>query len=369
MTQAVTLAQLGNSGVNFRNKIINGDMRIDQRNAGAIQTPVDSGYTLDRWKYYSSQSGKLTSRQTPSTTETGYLGRLAAGFSNYLAYTSTSAYTVTGNDYFCPLQGIEGYNIADFAFGTSSAKPITLSFWVNSSLTGTFTGALTNSGNTRSIAFTYTISSANTWEQKSITLPGCTDGTWNITTGMGIEVRFSLGVTGGYAASTTGVWAAANYVGATGGTSVVGTNGATWYVTGVQLEAGSVATPFEQRPFGTELAMCQRYYWRWSSINQAYMYISSAGRSYSTTNGTVVIQHPVPMRTQAAMNNSNNFAANNWDYSVTGVGINNSGYAAFPFNLTNLNVTGTFPAGDRSFTLGSGSSSSTTIWIEFTSEL
>ena len=246
-----------------RNRIINGDMRIDQRNAGAsVSTTVSRTYTLDRWAYVASQSSKFTVQQTPSATETGYATRVAAGFTNYLAVTSSSAYSVGSSDYFVIQQRIEGYNAADLAWGTSSAKTITLSFWVYSSLTGTFGGALQNNLADRSYPFTYTVSAANTWEQKTVTIAGDTSGTWLTTNGLGIVLQIGLGVGSTYA-GTAGTWAGANYLGATGATSVVGTNGATFYITGVQLEAGSVATPFEHRQYGQELYLCKRYFEIW----------------------------------------------------------------------------------------------------------
>jgi hypothetical protein len=233
-----------------RNRIINGDMRIDQRNAGASITPTNGQYATDRWKMYVSQSSKLTAQQ--STTA-------PAGFTNSLLITSSSAYSIGSGDLFAIAQMIEGVNTYDLGFGSASAKTVTVSFWVRSSLTGTFGGSLTNSAYDRSYPFTYTISSANTWEQKSVTIAGDTSGTWLTNTSAGIRVWFSLGVGSTYS-GTAGSWAATEYESATGATSVVGTNGATWYITGVQLEVGSVATEFERRPYGTELALCQRYY-------------------------------------------------------------------------------------------------------------
>lgn len=182
-----------------------------------------------------------------------------AGFTNYLGCTSTSAYTVGSSEIFYIRQSIEGFNIADLAWGTANARTITLSFWVRSSLTGTFGGALQNSGATRSYPFSYTISSANTWEQKSITITGDTTGTWLTTSGVGVGVQFSLGA-GTTASGTAGSWQAANLSSATGAVSVVGTNGATFYITGVQLERNTTATPFEWLPISTELALCQRYF-------------------------------------------------------------------------------------------------------------
>lgn len=255
----------------FKNRIINGAMMIDQRNAGASITPTDGQYSVDRWVAYLSQSSKFTVQQNAGavTPPTGYI--------NYLGFTSSSAYAVLTGDYFGIRQSIEGLNVADLAWGTASAATVTLSFWVRSSLTGTFGGALQNSGNTRSYPFTYTISSANTWEQKSVTIPGDTTGTWLTTNGAGISVRFTLGAGATYS-GTAGSWAAANYLSATGATSVVGTNGATFYITGVQLEKGSTATSFDYRPYGTELMLCQRYF---ESSN-------GAGGAASSTDGFVV---------------------------------------------------------------------------------
>jgi hypothetical protein len=233
------------------NRIINGDMRIDQRNAGASVTPAaPNQYTVDRWKADISVSSKYSAQQS-STAPTGFV--------NSLLITSLSAYTVGSAERFCMTQNIEGLNVPDLAWGTANAKTITLSFWVRSSLTGTFGGAISNSAQNRSYPFTYTISSANTFEQKTITITGDTSGTWLTTSGIGLRVIWGLGV-GSTLSTTAGAWAAGEYYSATGATSVVGTNGATWYITGAQLEVGSVATPFERRDYGRELMLCQRYY-------------------------------------------------------------------------------------------------------------
>jgi hypothetical protein len=235
----------------LKNRIINGDMRIDQRNAGASLTPVDSQYSLDRFACYLSQSSKYTVQQS-STAPTG--------FTNSLKVTSSSAYTVGASDYFALVQYIEGYNVADLSFGSASAKTITISFWVQSSLTGTFGGAIRNSAANRIYPFSYAISAANTWEQKTITIAGDTTGTWLTNNGIGIAVWFGLGVGSTYS-DTAGAWTTkASTISATSAVSVVGTNGATFYITGVQLELGTSATPFERRMYGQELALCQRYY-------------------------------------------------------------------------------------------------------------
>jgi len=246
----------------LRNRIINGAMVIDQRNAGASVTPAAGSYTLDRFAYQATQASKFTIQQTPSTTETGYATRIASGFTNYLACTVASAVTVGGGDYLFLDQRIEGYNIADLSFGTASAKTITLSFLAYSSLTGTFGGAITNNGSSRNYPFSYSIPVANTWTQISITIPGdgvAGAGAWLTNNSNGMQVLWSLGC-GSLYTQSAGAWTGSTAYGATGQVNVVGTSGATFYITGIQLEVGTQATSFDYRPYGTELALCQRYY-------------------------------------------------------------------------------------------------------------
>jgi hypothetical protein len=248
----ITSAKMANGGAEFgmRNRIINGAMMIDQRNAGASGT---TAYTVDRWAYDASQGGKVTWQQNSGSVTP------PAGFKNYLGVVSSSAYSITSSDYFALKQVIEGFNTADLSWGTANAATISISFWVRSSLTGTFGGVVSNGSNNRAYPFTYTISSANTWEQKTLTIAGDTSGTWATDNTGGIELNFGLGVGSTYSGAA-GAWAAGNYLSATGATSVVGTNGATFYITGVQLEKGSQATAFEWRSYGTELALAQRYF-------------------------------------------------------------------------------------------------------------
>jgi len=257
MTQAVALAQQASTGVSqgFKNRIINGAMVIDQRNAGASFNPTNISYNLDRWSYFQSQNNVFTGQQNQGSVTP------PAGFKNYLGFTSSSSATVSSSDYFVFSQAIEGYNVADLGWGTANAKTVTLSFWVRSSLTGQFGGSLKNlnSGATRAYPFSYTISSANTWQQVSITVAGDTSGTWATDNTTGLSVCFDLG-SGSTFLGTAGSWGGSNFLGATGDTKVVATNGATFYITGVQLEVGSTATNFETRSYTTELQLCQRYY-------------------------------------------------------------------------------------------------------------
>jgi len=244
------------TGFGFKNRIINGAMVIDQRNAGAsVAITTSDNYITDRFLGIVSANSKLTGQQNAGTVTP------PAGFANYLGMTVAASANVTvgATDTYVIGQQIEGYNMADLAWGTASAATVTLSFWVRSSVTGTFGGSLRNSGATRSYPFTYTISSANTWEQKSVTIAGDTSGTWLTTNGIGIRLLFGLGVGSTYS-GTAGAWAGANYVSATGATKLIETNSATFYITGVQLEKGSTATSFDYRPYSAELQLCQRYY-------------------------------------------------------------------------------------------------------------
>jgi hypothetical protein len=259
----------------FKNRIINGAMVIDQRNAGASVTPTNGQYTLDRWTYSLAQTSKLTTQQ--STTA-------PTGFASSLLVTSSSAYAVLTGDNFNVLQWIEGYNTADLGWGAAGASTVTLSFWVRSSLTGTFGGSIVNNNQNYSYPFSYTISVANTFEYKTITIAGPTAGTWsNTTTTRNIGVWIGLGA-GTSASGTAGAWAAAGYYSATGATSVVGTNGATFYITGVQLEKGSTATSFDYRPYGTELALCQRYYEKSYNIGTVAGTNTESGMAQSSQN-------------------------------------------------------------------------------------
>jgi hypothetical protein len=268
----------------MKNRIINGAMVIDQRNAGASVTSSTSNpYSVDRWQTYASQNSKFTAQQNAGSVTP------PVGFVNYLGVTSSSAYSVGAGDYFSLRYAIEGYNVADLGWGTASAKTVTLSFQVYSSLTGTFGGTFQNATSNRSYPFTYTISSANTWTTISITIAGDTTGTWVTNNGIGIQIWMNLGAGSTYS-GTAGSWSANNYISATGATSVVGTNGATFYITGVQLEVGSSATGFEYRQYTTEFTLCQRYY---QKIGQA----TGVGNWYNNTAIQAIFDFPVTMRT------------------------------------------------------------------------
>ena len=242
-------------GLMYKNKIINGNMVISQRNGTSSVTPTTFAYTLDRWYADMTQASKFSVQQDAGAVTP------PVGFIDYLGVTSLAATTVGAGDFYTIGQVIEGFNISDLGWGTVNAKTVTISFWVRSSLTGTFGGVINNSGGSRAYPFTYTINSANTWEYETITIAGDQSGTWLTNNGAGIELKFSLGVGSTYA-GTAGAWGSTNRFGATGQVNMIATNGATFYLTGVQLEVGTQATTFTTAggSYGAELALCQRYF-------------------------------------------------------------------------------------------------------------
>jgi len=344
----------------MRNRIINGAMVIDQRNAGAAIS-TGQGYAVDRWQADSTQASKISIQQNNGSVTP------PAGFVNYWGANVTNAYSVTSSDTFYFRQMIEGFNVSDLAWGTANAKTVTLSFWIRSSLTGTFGGAIKNSANNRSYPFTYTINAANTWEYETITIAGDTSGTWLTTNGTGVRVVFNQGV-GSNLLGTAGAWAGANYDGATGQVNLVATSGATWYITGVQLEVGSSATSFEYRPYGTEVSLCQRYYFQQGGGDYTrFGGCIALGRS--STQATSVPFFPVAMRTfpTAAAVNLGNTTVNN--SAVTSISMDAyESTSNFPVGPARLNV---FVSGGLSAGVGYEweSNNNSTTRITFSAEL
>ena len=255
------------SSMGFKNRIINGAMVIDQRNAGASVTPTaDNTYTLDRWK---TRNGGGAGRFSVIQSSTS-----AANFPTSALLTVTTTSAPSGTEIYGFEQDIEGYNIADFGWGTANAQSVTVSFQVRSSLTGTYCVSLRNSAADRSYVAEFTINSANTFETKTITVPAITTGTWLSTNGAGLLFVVCLG-SGSTREGTAGSWQSSNIVATSNQVDWINTSGATFYITGVQLEKGSTATSFDYRPYGTELALCQRYY---EVIGGSF-----GGNAYSTT--------------------------------------------------------------------------------------
>jgi hypothetical protein len=291
--------------VNMKNRIINGAMVIDQRNAGASVANAGAGtaqYLLDRWQFFENGSMAFSAQQ--STTA-------PTGFVNSLLLTVTTSASPSSATRCQLVQRIEGFNTADLMWGTANARTVTLSFWVRSSLTGTFGGSMQNNAQNRAYPFQYTISSANTWEQKSITVAGDTSGTWVTNNEIGLSITFDLGM-GSDLLGTAGAWASSDFRGATGDVKLAETNGATWYVTGVQLEVGSTATSFDYRPYGTELALCQRYYYKTTTVATGVIAVGAFADSTTSFGGYG--SFPIRLRaTPTALSQSGTASDYNWN--------------------------------------------------------
>ena len=235
-------------------KIINGGMVLDQRNAGATSVPTASAYVIDRWVLGLTQSSKITIGQDYGGVSP------PVGFAHYLGAKVTTTYAIGAGDAFDVTQRIEGLNCTDLNWGTANAKSITISFWFYSDQTSTtWGGAIQNSAVNRSYPFTFSANVASTWTYVTVTIPGDTSGTWLTTNGVGLIVILGMGV-GSTLSGTAGAWAGAAYYSATGAKNIMATSNALFYITGVKLETGSVATPYVEDNYGVLLSKCQRYF-------------------------------------------------------------------------------------------------------------
>jgi len=322
MSKARELAELGavydSGALSNRNMIINGAMTVSQR--GTSDSSIsDNEFVVDRYSLRTSNAGWYAAEQSTDA---------PTGFSNSLKITSNGANSPAAGAYIFFAQKIEGFNSAHLEFGTSNAKTITISFHIKSSLTGTFGGSIRNSAQNRSYPFSFTISSANTWEYKTVTIAGDTTGTWiGATTGIGIDVIFNLG-SGTNNQATAGAWAAAGYLKPTGAVNLVETSGATLFFTGFQLEVGTEATPFEHRSYADELTRCQRYFQPWRSY--AEYDLGSTGNV-----GSPISNFTTPMRASPTMTVVNSAGSNSSLNSMTLFNLNSTNFFAY---LMNLNV-------------------------------
>jgi len=320
----------------LRNRIINGAMVIDQRNAGGVITTPNGAFPVDRFSV----------TQYIATTTTQQSTTAPSGYSNSLLVTNGTAASPSASFNYRVFQNIEGFNTVDLVFGTASASTITISFWVRSSLTGTFAVAIQNSAQNRSYVSTYTINSANTFEQKTITIAGDTSGTWiGATNGIGLRLIFDLGSGTDYN-TTANAWQAGNYTKTSGCVAFNNTTSATFYITGVQLEKGSVATSFDYRPYGTELALCQRYYQFIGGTTNSFPLIGGYIGNGETLRSPMIF--PVQMRAAPTITKNGTWTAvgigqptanyiNNQGFSIEAVGTS-GGYYMHP-NSTDDNFT------------------------------
>lgn len=287
-TTAAGTVAMGSSYL--RNRIINGAMVIDQRNGGASVTVSNAAgvYSVDRFAGLCQQATGAFTMQQSSTAPAGFVNSLLLTVTNTTAPSSTNRVSFR--------QPIEGLNISDFAWGTASAVTVTLSFWVRSSVTGTYGVGFINSAENRSYVGLYTVNSANTFEYKTITVSGDQSGTWLTTNGNGIRLTFDLGSGSSFNASSASTWVAQEACRTSACVNWQQNSGATFYITGVQLEVGTVATPFERRLYGQELALCQRYYWRNSGSGSSTFHRFVFGIASTTSQVMLIFQNPAQMR-------------------------------------------------------------------------
>jgi hypothetical protein len=333
VSQAFTNEGVG--GFSFRNKIINGDMRIAQRTAGAVTSVASSrgaGFALDRWSVWlANWVGGAATQQQSTDVPSGQ------GFVNSLLVTVTGASSSPDptSGRFLIHQMIEGFNVADLNWGKQNAKSVTVSFWVKSSVTGNYGFTLTNADGNRGYVVSYAINAANTWEQKIVTIPGDTSGTWTTDNTAGVTLNFDLGVNGP-TTDTVNTWLTGDYRGLTSGVDLIRTNGATFYLTGVQFEVGSVATEFERRPYGLELSLCQRYL-------PSYIYESSSGSEMigwarggsSSTIGSTQIVFPVTARVPPT-----GISVTGSSYAVSGLAFTTIAFGSASTRVGQLDISG-----------------------------
>jgi len=307
-----------------KNLIINGAMDIDQRNSASSAVSLPDGaanyyFATDRW---------LGGRAAGGTATLGQSSTAPTGFAKSVLWTNGTGITPASGDFAYLSQLIEGNNVAFLAYGTASAATLTLSFWVRSSLTGTFSASLYNTTGNKSYVFTYSISSANTWEKKSVTITGDTAAATATGTGRGLSIYFDMGSGSSNRTSTTSSWVSGFFTGSTGSVQTNTTGSSTFYLTGVQLEVGSVATAFT-RAGGTiqgELAACQRYYFRYYPGASGKSF-GVVGQVYSTTAAFCVLTFPVELRIRPTAIEQSGTAA---DYRLTSSNLTETVCSAVP---------------------------------------
>ena len=292
MTGAPSIGGAGlGMGMGFRNRIINGDMRIDQRNAGASVTNTTNNlFAVDRW--FTNLAGEynnnvISQQNLDSLTP-------PANFKNYLGVKITTGTAAGASPFLSFRQQVEGYNIADAGYGTSSAQTLTCSFWARSNLVGTYAFTVRGGTPTRSYVTNFTINLADTWEFKTFVIPGDTDTgvVWESTIGAAFHVNIGLNsFQGVFSTSTLNQWHTGSFTGSTTqSNNFATTTGNAFYITGVQLEKGATATAFDYRDYGRELIMCQRYF-------QTITAAPGVGQHGSTTVADLSFTFRVDMRT------------------------------------------------------------------------
>ena len=266
-----------------KNLIINGACTINQRLGSGTYTLTSSAdyFPVDRFRSWAVGGGQFTIQRSDDA---------PPGFRNSIMYTvSTVDTSVASSEYYCVQQRIEGYNTSFLKWGTNDAIPVTLSFYVKSDIPGTYSGSFWNSGQAYSCVFEYEIFESDVWEYKVVSMPGPRVGTWNSTDGVGLGIWWDFGSGAGFNA-TPGIWQSTGDFRSADQVPFIASSGAKFRMTGIQLEPGLVATEFEHRNHGEELALCQRYYWQ--QENFLWLYSLDVNHGYVRAN----IFHPVEMR-------------------------------------------------------------------------
>lgn len=305
----VSLNMLASDGgaLSYRNKIINGCGWIDQRNNNSAVTVNNTGNNFgpDRWAGFGQGAdGVFNLVGTKGTWDPNGKGMPSCIY----AATTTADSSIGASQAYGIRYVIEGQDVAAWHSGTAQAATVTLSFRVSSSKAGTHCVAFQNAASTRSYVATYTVDQANTWEVKTITLTLDTTGTWLTDNGMGLKLFWSLGAGSNLNAPAANAWQAGMYYNVAGAQSVIGTVGAVFAITDVQLEQGSAATPFENRPIADELARCQRYF-EWGYEPLFYIEALSRANAYGE------VRYAVSKRAA-----THTVTASNWQYYSGGGG-------------------------------------------------
>lgn len=297
MSRARDLANLGGSadagGLTGRSMLINGAFQVWQRGTSAITVSGDDDFTADRFKGWANGGGTFTVEQSTDVPNNEF------EFSAKLTNTATDSSVAAGDDYRWATD-IEGYNVSPLAYGSSDAKTATLSFWVKSSLAGTYCGAFYSTTASRHYIYEYTINSADTWEYKTITVDGDTTGSWNRTNGNGLRIYWGFG-SGSDVQGTADAWAAGEKWETTNQAAWIGSASATFFITGIKLEIGQTATPFEHRSYGEELALCQRYFFAQENTAGEDYYAFGLGTGESAATYRGLSSFPVTMRIEPSL--------------------------------------------------------------------
>ena len=283
-----------------KNLVINGACTISQRleSGSATLTASAINYPVDRFKSYAVGGGEFTIQRSDDA---------PTGFKNSLMFTVSTAATPLAGAYYVTQNKIEGYDVAHLGWGTDNAKPVTLSFWVKADVTGKYGISFWNQAQNYNYVTSYTINTTDTWEYKTITIPGATAGTWITDTGTGLGIWWDFGTGTTYQTSTTETWGQSGRFTPSNSAQMIATSGAKFRMTGVQLETGTNATEFEHRHYGEELALCQRYYIKYAPVTSKPICTAAA---YGTTRAFGVVHLPVSMRdnpTVIASSGTNNF--------------------------------------------------------------